>query len=108
MEPTWHRKSTPEACRRPPAPQEAPKSSKERPKKEQERPKKAPRAAESDFLDFPGLGFWTPGGWAAERQGRVLEGVGSQNTVFVWKVLQFSCFSEVLEKMAPPKLKLKL
>ena len=76
--------------------------------KDQERPKNAPRAAESDFLDVPGLGFWSLRGWASKLPDRVLEGVGSQNTVFVWKVLQFSCFSEVLEKMAPPKLKLKL
>ena len=77
-------------------------------KKDQERPKNAPRAAESDFLDFPGLGFWSLRGWACKHQGRVLEGVGSQNMVFVWKVLQVSGFPEVLEKMAPPKLKLKL
>ena len=81
--------------------QEAPKSSKEHPKKEQERPRDAPRATESDFLDFPSLGFWIPGGWSSKRQDRVLEGLAPKNKVFVWKVLQFSSFSEVLKKWVP-------
>ena len=83
--------------------QEQQRTTKKRPRATQERPKSGGKR----FSRFSRPRILVPPG-ACKHQDRVLEGVGSQNTVFVWKVLQFSCFSEVLEKMAPPKLKLKL
>ena len=84
--------------------QEQQRRTKKRARATQERPKSGGKR----FSRFSRPQNRTPRETSSKHQDRVLEGGGSQNTVFVWKVLQFSCFSEVLEKMAPPKLKLKL
>ena len=98
----------PEACRRAPAhprsTQEQQTATKKSARATQERPKSAgkrfsrfsrPRA--SAAKDLP-----------TNRGVRISRGVGLENGVFAWRVCQISCFFEVLEKMASPKLKLKL